>query len=96
MLRATTATIMAGTAIVNRLRARIYLDRSINRMSTDMVGLAGCHFASMMIVATRLITMRWKEVDKVTYKYYYTIPTYVHDVFFYANIEKLSTEKYTG
>jgi 4-hydroxybenzoate polyprenyltransferase len=95
VLRAATATIMAGTAVVNLLRAHMYWSQSIHSMPADMIGLAGCHLASMIIVAIRLITMRWKEADKVTYKYYYTLATYMM-LLFHASIEKLPIEEYTG
>lgn len=95
VLRATTATVMAGTAVANLLRARMYWGRSIHSMPADMISLAGCHLASMMITAIRLITMRWKEADKLTYKYYYTLATYMM-LLFHANIEKFPVEEYTG
>lgn len=94
VLRATTATIIAGTAVANLLRASMYPGRNIHSMPADMIGLAGCHLASMMVVAIRLITMRWKEADKVTYKYCYTLATYIM-LLFHASIEKLPIEENT-
>ncbi|KAF3386701.1 hypothetical protein F1880_001310 [Penicillium rolfsii] len=95
VLRATTATVMVLAAVANLLRAHMYWGRSIHSMPIDMIGLGGCHLASMMIAAIRLITMRWKEADKVTYKYYYTFATYMM-LLFYAKVEKFRIEEYTG
>lgn len=90
VLRATTATVMVVTAVANLLRARMFWGGSTHSMPADIIGLAGCHIASMIIAAIRLITMRWKEADEVTYKYYYTLATYMM-LLFHANVEE-----YTG
>ncbi|PYH81198.1 hypothetical protein BO82DRAFT_375096 [Aspergillus uvarum CBS 121591] len=71
-LRGATATLIACTAISNGLR----VDYATVSLEPALLLLGLCHLLSMLTVAVRLVKLPFKEADKVTYKYYYTLATY--------------------
>lgn len=75
-LRVATATGMIIMMVINILRARAECSHSFYNMPTEIFILAVIHLETMAVVAVRLIMMRWKEADRLTYKYYYTLATY--------------------
>ncbi|KAE8139064.1 UbiA prenyltransferase family-domain-containing protein [Aspergillus pseudotamarii] len=70
-LRVVTAMIIGGTGISSIVLAQLW--RTPN---PAMLYLALAHLLFMLTVAVRLVVLPFKEADKVTYKYYYTLATY--------------------
>lgn len=70
-LRVATAVVIAVTVMVNIT----FINLTNNFEISCTLGLF--HVASMSVLAVRLVMLRTKEADKVTYKYYYTLATYI-------------------
>ncbi|KAB8224230.1 UbiA prenyltransferase family-domain-containing protein [Aspergillus novoparasiticus] len=84
-LRVVTAMIIGGTGISSIVLAQLWLTSN-----PVLLCLGLGHILFMLTVAVRLVVLPFKEADKITYKYYYTLATYSL-LLFHQHTERLGS-----